>query len=313
MTVFRSTVAAIVLLLTAAPVLAQPAAIPRTADGHADFHGVWTTRFPPFLFQRAKGAETLVVDDKTAHAIILAIYKSDQAEPVFDPGDDLATIYALPKVNGEWRTSMLTSPADGKAPLTDEAQRLDKASGEMFEASPDGHEMRDWSERCLLGSGGAPFGMFPTENIRKFIQTPENLVIYSDDLGEARLIGIGAARRPAAIVSFLGDSIARWEGDVLVVETTGIRGERTERALLPGLMVATSSRVIERFSFIDPDELLYQFTVDDPVLYSAPWSAEYSMVRQNLTTYENACHEGNYALTNILRIARNRDGNPVKR
>jgi hypothetical protein len=268
-----------IAVLGAAPAWAQGPAIPRTGDGRPDFHGVWTTRFPPFLFQRARGAEALVVDSQTAHAIALAIYKSDQADLVVDPGDDLATIYALPNVNGEWRTSMLTSPSDGKAPLTEQARRLDVAAGEMFIASPDGHEMRDWSERCLLGSGSAPFGMFPTENIRAFVQTLDNLVIYSDDMGETRIIGIGAPRRPAAIISFLGDSIAYWQGDILVVETTGLRGERTERSLLPGLMVGADSRVIERFSLISPDELLYRFTVDDPILYAAPgapsiaWSA----------------------------------------
>lgn len=302
MKVLLATIAAV--LVMAATAHAQPAAqIPRTSEGRPDFHGVWTTRFPPWLFQRADGATALVVDDKTALALVRAMYESDQKVPVFDPGDELSTVYALPKVNGEWRTSMLTN-ADGRAPLTEEAKRLQTSYGEMYNAPADNPETRDWAERCLVGSGNAPFGMFPTENIRVFIQTPADLVIHSEDQGETRVIGIGADPRPPAIKTFLGDSVARWDGDVLVVETRHFRADRADRALLPGLLVGANSTVTERFSFAGPDDLLYQFTVDDPALYTEPWSAEYTMSRRDYVTYENACHEGNHSLTHILLAAR---------
>jgi hypothetical protein len=293
------------VLLAIAPVAhAQPATPPaRTSDGRPDFHGVWASRFQPWLFQRANGAATLVVDDKTALALARAIYERDQKDPVTDPGDALATIYALPKVNGEWRTSMLTTP-DGIAPLTEEAKRLEASYGVLFGTPADNPETRDFAERCFVGSGNAPFGMFPTENLREFIQTPDHLVIYSDDLGDTRIIGIGANPRPSDVVTFLGDSTARWDGDVLVVETRHTRSDRADRAMLPGLLVGAGSIVTERFSLISPDELLYQFTVTDPALYTRPWSAEYSMVRQDYLTYENACHEGNRSLTHILLAAR---------
>ncbi len=307
----RATLAALALVSAApalAPALAQtPVAIPRTPGGQPDFHGVWTTQFPPFFFQRTGPTKELVIDDAKAMAIAREIYEADQTYAVRDPGDDLDTVYLPPRVNGEWRTSMVTVPEDGVAKLTPEAERINAAIGAMFEASADGHEMRDWSERCLVGTGSAPFGMFPTQNLREFVQTRDNLVIYSEDQGDTRIIGIDAKARPPAIVSFLGDSVARWEGDVLVVETTGQRGERPARSLLPGLMVGAGARVIERFSLIGPDELLYRFTVEDSSLYAAPWSAEYSMTRRDVTTYEHACHEGNYAIPDILRIARNRD------
>lgn len=316
MTALRSALAAIALLnaapLYAAPGFAQaPAPIPRTANGQPDFHGVWTTQFPPFFFQRTGPTKELLVDDAKALAIAREIYEADQTYLVQDPGDALDTVYKMPKVNGEWRTSMVTVPEDGVARLTPKAEEITASFRAMFEAAADGHEMRDWSERCLVGTGNAPFGMFPTQNLREFVQTGDNLVIYSEDQGDTRIIGIGAQPRPAAIISFLGDSVARWEGDVLVVETTGQRGERPARSLLPGLMVGADARVIERFSLIGPDELLYRFTVEDPSLYAAPWSAEYSMTRRDVTTYEHACHEGNYAIPDILLIARNRDPKPA--
>ena len=107
-----------------------------------------------------------------------------------------------------------------------------------------------------------------------------------------------------AILTFTGDSVARWEGDVLVVETLGLRDEWPERTLLPGLVVGAKSKVIERFSLLGPNELFYQFSVEDPELYKEPWSAEYVMARQTVRFFEHACHEGNYSLGNILRIAR---------
>jgi len=296
-----------------APAGAQVApVIPRTAEGRPDFQGEWVTRFPPAVFQRIKGATGLVVGDEEAHALMLSMWKRDQEEKVADPGDELATVYLLPKVKGEWRTSMLTSPADGKAPLTAHAETLRKQADAMFDSPADGPELRDWSERCLSGTGTAPFGMFPTGNIRQIVQTRDHVMIYSDDSGDTRIVGVGAKHRPAAILTFTGDSVARWEGDVLLVETLGLRDEWPERTLLPGLVVGAKSQVIERFSLLGPDELFYQFTVEDPVLYTHPWSAEYIMVRVAARFFENACHEGNFSLGNILRIARAAERKLVK-
>ncbi len=301
------------LLAGGGPAVAQIApVIPRTAEGRPDFHGDWVTRFPPEIFQRIEGATGLVVGDEEAHALMLSMWKHDQERNVSDPGDELATVYLLPKVKGEWRTSMLTSPTDGKAPLTAHAEALRKRSDEMFEAPADGPELRDWSERCLSGTGTAPFGMYPTGNIRQIVQTRDHVVIYSDDSGDTRIVAIGAEHRPAAILTFTGDSVARWEGDVLLVETLRLRDEWPERTLLPGLVVGAESKVIERFSLLGPDELFYQFTVEDPELYKEQWSAEYVMARQTARFLEHACHEGNYSLGNILRIARAAERQPVK-
>lgn len=301
------------LLADSGPVGAQVVpAIPRTADGRPDFQGDWVTRFPPAVFQRLEGATGLVVGDEEAHALMLSIWKHDQERKVSDPGDALATVYLLPKVKGEWRTSMLTNPTDGQAPLTAHAEALRKRSDDMFEAPADGPELRDWSERCLSGTGTAPFGMYPTGNIRQIVQTRDHVMIYSDDSGDARIIGVGAEHRPAAILTFTGDSVGRWEGDVLLVETLGLRDEWPERTLLPGLVVGAKSKVIERFSLVESDELLYQFTVEDPELYTQPWTAEYVMARQATRFFEHACHEGNYSLGNILRIARAAERKPVK-
>ena len=99
------------------------------------------------------------------------------------------------------------------------------------------------------------------------------------------------------------DSIARWEGDVLVVETINEKDILAPFATMPQ-SVRVQSRVFERFSLVSPNEILYRFTIEDPALYSAPWSAEFSLNREQLTIYEYSCHEGNHSLPAILRTAR---------
>jgi hypothetical protein len=302
------------LLLPASLALAQEqssSAIPRTQDGRPDFHGVWATDLLPLTFQRVRGATKLVVGDVEAQALSANLFGAFTGGTVTDPGDLLAMGRSLPSVNGEWRTSMIISPDDGKSPLTAEGQRLNAQEAARAMAIPDGHEQRPWGERCLGSTGRAPFGIYPTANLREVVQTHDHLLIYSDDTGEVRIVGIGAKPRPSAIVSFNGDSVAYWKGDVLVVETKGLRGEQSGREILPGLVVRDGSKVIERFSLLRADELLYQFTVEDPGVYSGPWSAEYSMRRQDVTTYESGCHEGNYSVPNILKAARENDRLPI--
>ena len=141
---------------------------------------------------------------------------------------------------------------------------------------------------------------------RRVVQTEDALVVWSEAGGETRIIRIGGAHASQALTSFAGDSIGRWEGDTLVVETTHMRAEDPYRLLAEGrpIAVGASSRVIERFTRLSGDELLYQFTVEDPALYASPWMAEYVMRTGTDRAYEFACHEGNYALANILRGAR---------
>ena len=202
------------------------------------------------------------------------------------------------RVGGEWRSSWITDPPDGKLPLTAEGKRLRDTAYSLTDP-----EARDSWERCLVGTGRAPMWSVPVENIRQIVQTPTNLLIYTEEGADTRIIGIGASHRPAAIKSRLGDSVARWEGDTLVVETLNQIDNYAPFPTMPQ-SVRLQSKIIERFSLLSPDEILYRFTIEDPAVYSAPWSAEYSLNREHTTAYENGCHEGNYSLPNILRTER---------
>ena len=110
-----------------------------------------------------------------------------------------------------------------------------------------------------------------------------------------------ASHKPAAIRPWLGDTVAWWEGDTLVAETKNVHAVQEGRTMTP---VSPQGTVTERFTRIAKDELLYQFTVDDPVHYTQAWSGEYSFKPGKGQIYEYACHEGNYAMTGILGGAR---------
>ena len=300
------TAIASLLTICAAPALAQPA-LPRTPDGHPDFQGVWTS-WGLSPMERPPGVTALVVDDATAAKMVAAIRaraRSPAFEAVIDPNLLVADSNELTRVNGEWRTSWVTEPSDGKLPLTPEGRRLvqQEASRVSAPETLTGPEVRSAFERCIAGTGTAPFWSVPVDNVRQIVQTPDNLVIRTEQADDIRIIGIGAKHRPAAIVSWLGDSIARWKGDVLVVETINERDIPAPFGTMPQ-SVRTASRVIERFSLVSPNELLYQFTIEDPVLYSAPWSAEFSLRREDIKIYEYSCHEGNSSLPDILLAAR---------
>src|SRR5262249_7967383 len=138
---------------------------------------------------------------------------------------------------------------------------------------------------------------------RLITQTKDALVIHSEAGGDTRIVRIGGKPLPGAMTSFIGDSVGHWEGDTLVVETTGFRADDTFRVFISArpIMVLPTSKVVERFTRVSDDEIDYQFTVVDPAVYAKPWLGEYPLMRANEKMYEFACHEGNYGLPNILK------------
>lgn len=276
--------------------------IPRTFEGRPDFSGSWTSR--GLTTMERPGAGPLVVDDEGAAVVALEIYeflRSAELDADIDPDAIAADNQELLKVGGEWRTSLVTLPDDGKLPLSEAGkERIRIASGDW---GLDGPEGRPPFERCLTGTGNAPLYQVPSWNARRLVQTADHVLIYSDEGGDLRELRINGAPRPKVTASRYGDSIARWDGDVLVVETLNLTPFASG---FPWGVIAVDadSRIVERLRLLGPDELLYQFTVVDEELYSEPWSAEFSMKRTDTRVYEYACHEGNYSIVNILRAAR---------
>ena len=137
-----------------------------------------------------------------------------------------------------------------------------------------------------------------TTNYR-IVQTPGYVMILMEIIHDARVIPIdGRPHLPSSVHQWLGDSRGHWEGNTLVVETTNFTNKSKFRGADENL------RLIERFTRTAPDTLLYEFTVDDPTVFTRPWKAQVPMIASNVPLYEHACHEGNYGLFGILGGAR---------
>jgi hypothetical protein len=305
--------------LVAAALLATSAAAadyktPRTVYGQPDLQGVWNTHFIlPMEAQPGMPSLTLPEAEAAAYARKLsadagklAIFAQDPevAEIRADPGrSDLAI------VRGQRRTRQVVQPADGMLPLTRAArgqmsfieQTLRTQSEPPF--SKDGPEVRPNWERCVVGWGQPPIVSTSDINPRQIVQTRDAVVILTEYGPDLRIIPFTDKHGPATQGSVLGDSIARWEGDTLVIETVGLPAKDSIRPF-PTLFVPASARVIERYTRLSKKELLYQYTVVDPSVYTAPWLAEYSLYSTAQPLFEFACHEGNYSLPNILAGAR---------
>jgi hypothetical protein len=160
------------------------------------------------------------------------------------------------------------------------------------------------ADRCLIGSrgsGGPPMLNNIYNNTYQIVQTPTHVVIDVEMMHDARIIRIGEDHRPAALTQWLGDSIGRWEGDTLVVVT---RGWNRQHGDYEPVYLSERATVTERFTRTGKDEIIYEFTVDDPGFYTQSWKGEMVFTPSNGPVYEVACHEGNYALKHILQGAR---------
>ncbi|MDP3737692.1 MAG: hypothetical protein Q8R02_09900 [Hyphomonadaceae bacterium] len=282
---------------------------PRTSFGQPSLEGVWTHNFI-VMMEASSQAPMLILPEAAAKAMAGAAAKgiSNGFDRSLDPEvpELMSATDGLPIVRGERRTRSVVQPADGKLPYTPEA-RKESARGPV---SPpfDNHEERPNWERCITSLGMPPVtGVITTSvNPRRFIQTPDYVVLHTEYGDEARIIPFTDKHRPKALHSPIGDSIARWEGDTLVIETIGLP-EKDRVRYFSNLVVPGEARVIERFTRLSDKELLYQYTVEDPKAYTAPWLAEYSLYQTSQRMFEHACHEGNYSLPNILKAQRVKD------
>jgi hypothetical protein len=298
-----------IAVMCAPPALAQASyQPPRTPDGHPDFQGQWSNKWLTPL-EKTGALAALTVTPEQAKVIVAAARKMAKqiGEIANDPEAGDPDAHSLAVVRGEHRTRQIVEPADGMLPYTPEAIKTVAAyQGQFVQimmGKADGPEQRLIWERCLGGMGQAPLlYAWSINGHRRIVQTRDALVIHSEAGGDTRIIRIGGKKLPASMRSFVGDSTGRWEGDTLVVETTGFRADDQFRVFITGrpIMVTPDSRVVERFTRLGADELNYQFTVEDPKVYAKPWLAEYSMVTSKEPMFEFACHEGNYGLSNIL-------------
>jgi hypothetical protein len=293
--------------------LASEPGLPRTPDGHPDFQGVvWAGNFLPLL-EATPMTPSLTLPEAEAKATAAQFANQFANSPglALDPEapDLIRASDGFALVRGERRTRALVLPADGKMPYATDAGK-EISSYDSDKQPTDNPEERSLAEQCI-GLSLPPTGVAFSINPRQFVQTPAYVVVHAEYGDEAYIAPFAAAHGPTAAHPQLGDAIARWDGDTLVIETIGLRADHRVRGF-PLLMVGGGSKVIERFTRLSRDELLYQFTIEDPSIYAGPWLAEYSLYRSTQRLYEFACHEGNYSLPNILLGQRVREARAVK-
>ena len=204
----------------------------------------------------------------------------------------------------ERRTSLVVDPPDGKIPArSGEAQARGERQRVLRGRDAFGPEDRGAFERCIMGfNSGPPMNPSAYNNNMQLFQTAGHVVILNEMVHDARVIPLdGSPHLPGHVRQWKGDSRGRWEGDVLVVETRNFTAKTSFRGSGPGL------RLVERFTRLDADRLLYEYTVDDAASFARPWSVRVVMRRSDSPLFEYACHEGNYGMENLLVSARARD------
>ena len=298
---------------------------PRASDGHADLQGVWTNATLTQLQRPAAFAGKAALTDAEANAYEKKDIQSANDQDGASDGPIIAAAGSsgtggynvlfldrgsqLARVDGQKRSSLIVDPPDGKIPpVTAEAR---KRLGQIMMSYGTFNTVKDRpvSERCLLGFGstsGPPMLPVLYNNNYQIVQTPDAVMILVEMVHDVRVVRINGAHPPANVRLWLGDSIGRWEGDTLVVDTTNF----TDKTVFEG--ASENLHVIERFTRVGPKDILYKATIDDPSTFSKIWTVEYPFVSAPGPIYEYACHEGNYAMTDILGGARKAEGTPKK-
>jgi hypothetical protein len=281
--------------------------LPRTPDGRPDFQSaVWATNFFP-VFEASPLAATLVVSETESKAFVDTMVKGIMSHPEFNIDPEGHVIIGgtdgLPIVRGERRSRLIVLPADGKVPLTPEAKKIASVSSD----EKDDYEQRPSGERCLVLSGAPPAFVTISYNRLQFIQPRDPVVIHGENGDEDH--SFAADHSPADLpLDGAHRALTATRDHRDHPPTSG----RSHPRLFSKFLVNADAKVIERFTRPSQAEL-YQFTVEDPKAYTAPWLAEYSFHTSTTGMFPSPCHEHNYSLPNILLGQRMADLRGVKK
>ena len=293
---------------------------PRAADGHADLQGLWENNSAtPLERPVALADKPLLTDGEVAALKIRAgqLFSAD-ADAAFGDAFYLALLanastplgatgtYSqnwLPGRNFENRTSLIVDPENGRVPpLTEDAARTRAAAAAARPRFIRGPEDMFVTDRCI--SYGIPDLFAAYMSVYRIMQSPDYVVITMEKIHDVRVIPLdGRPHVSSKIRHYLGDSRGHWEGDTLVVETTNFHPNGNA---MGGLFrfADHNLRLTERFTRAGANALTYEFTVDDPTIWTKPWTAMVPWTTASGNIYEYACHEGNYSLANMLSAAR---------
>ena len=310
-----------VLLVGSAPAVAQDA--PRLPDGRPDLQGVWDFRtITPLQRPRRLGDQAALTEEQAAETEARAA--ATQTALVESIGGKIGAYNAFwfdlgtNVVEGR-QTSLIIDPPDGQLPAL--VDGVVPQFGSLTQDVPgerpvryrsggiglDGPEDRALGERCLVGFNSGP-PMMPSgyNNNMQLFQTTDHVVILNEMVHDTRVVPLDGRPHLAGVRQWAGDTRGHWEGDTLVVESHNFtdRTASFDPGATAGLGSGETLHLTERFTRVDDDTLLYEYTVDDPATFTRPFTVALPMRKSEGAVFEYACHEGNYGLMNILRGAR---------
>ena len=279
-------------------------AIPRTADGHPDLTGIWSSASRTPFERPANVAGKATLSDAEAlewEAREALRWKEgatiDGGRAVSIEGGAYNVLFydngsKLARIDGQNRTSMVVDPPDGHAPpvlpgARNRARRAEIVPGEYKTLSND--------TRCLVGNTPAvPLTPALYNNNYQIVQSPDSILIMLEMIHDARIVHMDTTHQPPSVRQWFGDSIGHWEGDTLVVETTNFTDKTHYRGSSMDL------KVTERFRRASDSIIEYRATMEDASTWAKPWTLEEAFTSVPGPLFEYACHEGNYAMMGIL-------------
>ena len=303
---------------TKSQVAAKPWKSPRTPWGQPDLQGIWDYRtITPLERPSALSDKPFLADEEAA--IFEREENRRQNRDLIDPakgGLQYPPGGVIPynefwydrgnSVVGSKRTSLIVDPRDGRLPpLTPAGQKLADATAvadretQLGHPHADSYEDRSLQERCIQSAGTVPILPGPYNNNIQIFQSAGYVAIVNEMIHEHRMVPLdGRPHVGQNLKQWTGDARGRWEGETLVVETTNFSPKVNFQGAGPRL------NVVERFTRVAADTLQYEFTIDDPTIWTKPWTAVIPMKQASEQIYEYACHEDNFAIRNVLSGAR---------
>ena len=313
---------ALLALMSTAVIAQSEYQVPRLPDGTPDLQGIWkNATVTPLTRPRALGTRQAYTEEEALALEREAQQAVEEDNEPLDPNRPAPEATALPPVGnydlfwtdrgmfipdiyGEFRTSIVIDPPDGQIPsYTEEFLQRRAAASLTAPDSFDGPEGRGVGERCLLSFGsnsGPPMLPVMYNSHYQIVQSPGYVVILVEMVHDARIIRLADEHTniAEAHMKWMGDSIGRWEGDTLVVETRHFNPQQSFRG------ASESLTVTEYFTRVGQNKIIYRFTVDDPTTFTSSWTGELPLSAAMDQIFEYACHEGNYALPGTLAGAR---------
>ena len=285
---------------------------PKTADGQPDLQGTWTNAtITPFERPAALAGKAFLTEKEAADLERQAAQRRANADEAKPRAGDVGNYNDFwfdsgTRVVATRQTSLVVDPPDGRVPVKPEAEKrrdFNLTNTDSYEA------MSPW-DRCITRGPGR---MFPAgyNNAYQIVQTPGYVMIAQEMIHEARIIPLdGRPHLDNSVRLWTGDPRGRWEGNTLVVETTNFNDKgwvatNGASARIRGVPHSDALKLIERFTRTDSDTIAYEITVEDPNIFTRPWTVSMPLVRDDgYQIFEYACHEGNRAIGHILAAAR---------